>query len=272
MGDMRSEPKNEKVEPADPASIFEEVQIARLPETEASRDALRHESGNWKEQSIPALQRKVVDAELANLHRGIIAPVYASLIHTLKQIPLAEFSLLDAACASGFYSEVIRMLDKRNIHYAGSDYSRAMVDMARSLYPDEHFEVQDLTSLTYDVKSIDVVLLSGVLEHIPDYEKALQEACRVAKKYVILHRLPFTDHSENEYTLGSQYSIKTPRIYFARKVLLADLERHHPFLSHEQDSYPATRKLRDQWKLRLKVFLGLESAGRQTKTLLLSRR
>lgn len=253
------------------ARIYGEVQVVQIPETAVSREELRSLSENWKEQSIPELQRKVVDAELGNLHRGIISPVYSSLIDTLKQIPLSEFILLDAACASGYYSEVIRVLDKRRIRYIGSDYSPAMVETAQRHYPDQRFEVQNLTALSYSEKSVDVLLISGVLEHIPDYEKAIGEACRVASRHVIIHRLPFTDREENEYTLGSQYSIKTPRIYFSRKLLLAEMAKHHFSLRHEQDTYPSACTFRERWKSRLKILLGLESPGRQTKTLLFSR-
>src|SRR3990172_2007436 len=143
---MRSEPKIQKESLEESARIYQEVQLVQFPETSANRDELRLQSENWKDPTIPKLQRRVVDAELENLHRGVISPVYSSLVETLTHIPLSEFTLLDAACASGYYSEVIRTLDKRRIRYIGSDYSPAMIESAKKYYPHQQFVVQNLTT------------------------------------------------------------------------------------------------------------------------------
>ena len=56
------------------------------------------------------------------------------------------------------------------------------------LYEKYNFSKQDITSLSFSNLHFETLLMSGVLEHIPNYELAISEACRVASKYVILHR------------------------------------------------------------------------------------
>ena len=67
-----------------------------------------------------------------------------------------------------------------------------------------------------------MVLLAGVLEHIPDYRRAIEEAARVAREYLIVHRCPTTSTREHERTIGTQYNIRTPRTFFAQKVLASE--------------------------------------------------
>jgi len=46
--------------------------------------------------------------------------------------------------------------------------------------------VGDLCAAPFPDNSFDLVIVSNVLEHIFDFEKAIQEAARISKKYVIL--------------------------------------------------------------------------------------
>ena len=115
------------------------------------------------------MQRTVADIQLQTSRAGSWTPSSPPL-RPLSSTSIGRgFSILDAACASGYYSEVIAALDPRPIDYAGCDYSPAMIEMARAHYPDLPFSVQDLTALTLEDRSVDAVLLAGVLEHIPDY-------------------------------------------------------------------------------------------------------
>jgi SAM-dependent methyltransferase len=170
---------------------------------------------------------------LANLEEGIVDPVFVPVIEALNALPLEHFSLLDAACATGYYSEVVQSQVPKPVQYRGCDFSSAMIEQARRYYPDLQFDVEDLTGLTYPDRGFDVVLLSGALEHIPGFEDAVSEACRVCSSYLILHRCPLTSGSEHEYTAGSQYNIETSRIYFSRRPLINGFAQHGLALDRE---------------------------------------
>src|SRR6187402_986867 len=105
------------------AQAYKEAQTLRVAEVPASDDELGELAGSWQDGEIPGLQRTVADIQLANLKRGVVDPVFTSLAAALKHVELSQFSILDAACASGYYSEVIAALDPRPIEYVGCDYS-----------------------------------------------------------------------------------------------------------------------------------------------------
>lgn len=70
--------------------------------------------------------------------------------------------------------------------YKGTDYSFAMVDVAKEMYPFGDFEVQDARALKEEDNSWDCVLLMHALDHLDDYEAAIKEAARVSRKYVCI--------------------------------------------------------------------------------------
>jgi trans-aconitate methyltransferase len=70
---------------------------------------------------------------LANLAAGIVDRVFEPVIDALTALPLERFSLLDAGCATGYYSEVIRSRVPKDVWYRGCDFSEAMVEQARAL-------------------------------------------------------------------------------------------------------------------------------------------
>lgn len=260
--------------PANPddrvARAYKEAQTLSAVEVVASDDELDELAGNWKNDEIPDLQRTVVDVQMANLAQGIVDPVFASLGIALKRVELPRFSILDAACASGYYSEAIGALDPRPIEYTGCDYSPAMIESARAHYPDLPFSVQDLTALTLGDRSFDVVLLAGVLEHIPDYRRAIAEATRVGGGYVIVHRCPITSSQVHERTIGTQYNIRTPRTFFSRPLLKKEFAAAGFELIGSVEVYPK----RSSWRRRARqLATGWRTRDRRgTLTLVFRRR
>ena len=105
------------------------------------------------------------------------------------------------------------------VTYHGCDDSSATVDSARLNYPGLRFDVADATQTGLADRSSDAIMLSGVLEHIPDYSGAIDELCRLANSDIILHRLPLTKGREPAFIKGAQYNIETPRIYFQKPLI-----------------------------------------------------
>ena len=202
-------------------AIYRATKTLHVDERAVTIRDLEPLADRWKDEGTPPLQRQVAEVQLENLRNGVVDPVFAALGKALGSIPLTSFSLLDAACATGYYSEIIRHLDPREIAYTGCDYSSAMIETARTIYPNLSFSVQDITALGQPDRSYDVVLASGVLEHVPEFEKAIAQVCRVADAYVIVHRCPITSEPTHRHTIGSQYNIETPRTWFAKRPFLA---------------------------------------------------
>ncbi|MBN1257226.1 MAG: class I SAM-dependent methyltransferase [Planctomycetes bacterium] len=254
-------------------AVYEEAQQLKLGETRAAEEELNSLSNNWQDANIPLLQCRVVELQLENLRKGIVDPVFAVLGKALRAIPPVNFSLFDGAAASGYYSEVIHTLDPRAITYQGSDYSEAMARTARANYPKIPYLVQDLTNLAHPDRSFDVVLLSGVLEHIPRYREAISEACRLARKYIILHRAPLTTAPEHCHTIGSQYNIRTPRTWYSRKLLLAEFKANGYAVIWESKIYPEAIPFTRRFKQALKRLVkGRREEIRTYKTLVFARK
>ena len=106
-------------------------------------------------------------------------------------------SLLDVGCGTG---PIYQLIVERHqpLIYKGVDYSWAMIDIAKKEFPEANFEVQDARHLKEEENSWDCVLLMHALDHLDDYQSAINEAASVAKKYVciILWR-PFVTEGTN---------------------------------------------------------------------------
>lgn len=92
--------------------------------------------------------------------------------------------VLDAACGpatelTGYKEENLK------VEYTGLDKGESMIRIANERHPEANFVIGDVNELKFSDKSFDVVLLRHVLEHLPSYERAVQEAVRVARRRVI---------------------------------------------------------------------------------------
>ncbi len=107
------------------------------------------------------------------------------------------YSLLDVGCGTGPIYELIKtttepttdditLFKKWNFKYKGTDYSRTMIETCRNLFPEGDWAVEDARKLSEESSSWDCVLLMHSLDHLDDYQAAISEAARVAKKYVCI--------------------------------------------------------------------------------------
>ena len=85
---------------------------------------------------------------------------------------------LDAACGTGRFAE---FLAKRGHRVIGVDSSPDMLAHARRRVPDGEFYVGDLDRLPLADDSVDVVVCSLALVHVPDLQPVLAEFARVLR-------------------------------------------------------------------------------------------
>lgn len=94
-------------------------------------------------------------------------------------------SLLDVGCGSGCeYENIIKY--NRDIKYKGTDYAETFILACKDMFPEADWEVQSAEDLKEDDNSFDTVLLRHMLECLPHYETAIEEAWRVARKRVVM--------------------------------------------------------------------------------------
>lgn len=119
--------------------------------------------------------------------------------------------ILDAGCGSGTKT---LLLAARGLDVTGADFSDYVLDKARAaaevagLANCARFSREDLLALSFDDGYFPYVFCWGVVMHIPDYERALDELVRVVRPggYLILSE-------------GNMYSVQSVLLRWIKKAL-----------------------------------------------------
>lgn len=168
----------------------------------------------WCDDDLPNRQRRLVDKQLTAYRNGDSNANFDTLVEIISALNTSDdMSLLEVGCSSGYYSEVLASRGI-SVDYHGCDYSSGFIKLARYFYPSLSFEVADATHLPYIDRCFDVVVSGCCLLHIPEYELAIAETARVAKKWAIFHRTPVLHHSPVQYFTKEAYGVKTIEIHF----------------------------------------------------------
>lgn len=86
--------------------------------------------------------------------------------------------VLEVGCGSGYYTRALVGLGAR---VTATDLSPAYVEQAQRLAPEAAFRVEDAQNLSFQDESFDRLLLTEVVEHVPDPVAVVQEAARVLR-------------------------------------------------------------------------------------------
>jgi SAM-dependent methyltransferase len=90
-------------------------------------------------------------------------------------------SVLEVGCGTGVLArEVIKKVGSTG-SVTGLDLSESMLEVARNICPDAHFQQGNATDLPFDDESFDVAIASFVLMFVPDPVQAVSELWRVLK-------------------------------------------------------------------------------------------
>ncbi len=232
---------------------------------ERAPEVIRRLSGSWADDGIPALQREAVDRQLGEYRAGKPNAGFDALAEILlHNVPdLGAKTLLEIGCASGYYSEVLRL---RNVaaSYRGCDISPALVGLARQTYPSLPFDVEDATRLSYADDSFDIVVSGCCILHIPEYERAIAEAARVAREFVVFHSTPVVHLTGPWYYTKKAYGVEMVEIHFNEQKLLRAFVRHG-LHSHDINTYQLVEKKTGREFVLYKTYLCHKEliAGRQ---------
>lgn len=195
-------------------------------------------ASSWQDADFDR-QWAIAERQLEQLRRGEPPPVFASFIALMNGYVdrSRPWSLLDCACTTGYYLDVIRMALPHRIGFTGSDLSDAAIGIARARHPDISWHVADVTRLPFADRAYDIVMASGVLEHVPEWRLALEQICRVAAEQIILHRLPIAPSGRFCDGEVEMYGISTPRYAFAYHEIIEILAQREFVLIGSLDTY-----------------------------------
>ena len=86
--------------------------------------------------------------------------------------------MVDLGCGTGVFTKILFDL---GFQTEGLDISDGLIEVARKKYPSILFKVGDVEALPYESESVDGILLSGILHHLPDLSRCAKEIFRVLK-------------------------------------------------------------------------------------------
>jgi ubiquinone/menaquinone biosynthesis C-methylase UbiE len=95
-------------------------------------------------------------------------------------LDLQNKDVLEIGCGSGYGAYLLSHLNPKS--YIGLDVMEEQIELARRNYPQFQFLIQDAEDLSQLADTTrDVVIIFGVLHHIPNWRKAIDEIVRVLK-------------------------------------------------------------------------------------------
>lgn len=197
-------------------------------------------SENWSQELVGKLQRVLVNYQLHQMKLNN-PPIVFSMIKDVFNKVEKDLSVLDIGCTSGYYYEILDYYYPNKFKYIGCDYNIESINLAKQYYPNIDFKTEDITKLNFADKSFDITFLSGVIEHVPNYNKGLDELCRITKKYIILHRLWLSDN-ETICRKGTQYFVPVIRNHYNKNEFIDKLYKNNFMVLWESNVYDGNCK------------------------------
>lgn len=169
----------------------------------------------WQDPRIPFSQYEIVRGELERYRIHKNDEPFAAFARCIEQIKTNERGarLLDVGASGGYYGEILKMIGWRG-QYTACDSSHAFAALAEGIYPGIDFDIADARHLPYRDDWFDIVLSSGCIMHIYEWQKAIAELARVSSRYVILHRTPIAE-IETRYFEKLAYEVKCLEVHFS---------------------------------------------------------
>ena len=157
-------------------------------------------------------------AEYDQLHSYEAHVEHARAISTaVEQIDRGSVtSALDIGCGTGLslnhLKSCLTTAGSAAPSLNGVDMTPGLIDRARERLPEADLQVCDGAELPFDDGSFDLVMIAGVLHHVPAPKRVISEAFRVSAKYILI-----SDH--NKYAFGGNITKRVRMILFCLGLL-----------------------------------------------------
>jgi SAM-dependent methyltransferase len=151
----------------------------------------RDRSRTWKRPDVAAKHTALVRTQLDTEPQELVP--FSLFLEGIARIAHDEnlpqpASFLDFGCGAGHYSLLLDRYFPRRFDYLGCDYSEAMVDEARMLFPAHRFVVNDVLHNTLDLDAFDMICANGLVDVVGDYRTALDTLLAPRAPFVLLNR------------------------------------------------------------------------------------
>lgn len=195
----------------------------------------------WKDPAIPQRHWDIIarEREMVANYRQALVPPYRAFCEAMSKVvqdtPASDLpiKIIEIGAATGFYDRVLKAAFHTSLfQYTALDYSPAFRDFAAKVHPDVPFLLGDATDLPLPDAMYDVAVSGCCVLHISNWEKAISEAVRVSKKYVLFHRTPLMEKRETFSFQKEAYGVQCMELSFNKKEFLAVLKKNGLKLVH----------------------------------------
>lgn len=158
--------------------------------------------------------------EVAKTQEALMQREYDAWLAGAKHAPFTAFdrlarktearSVVDMGCGAGIYGLLWSRIDRGR--YTGCDQSPQMIDLAmKHEVSKKGYWVCDAMSLPCPDQSFDMAFLGAILCCTEHWEKVVSEAARVARKYLLFHRMPmYADGPDTKVVMHDVYGAQAP--------------------------------------------------------------
>jgi ubiquinone/menaquinone biosynthesis C-methylase UbiE len=192
----------------------------------------------WYELAVANRQDDAYRSLIKQMYAGKPRQDFLNIAQAIRRAELANPSILEVGCGSGYYCEILAHLLQQPVRYVGLDYSKPMVRLASKYYPSSIFLAGDATALPFADESFDIVINGGALMHIRSYERAIVECRRVARQWCIFHTTPVLDHHETTFLQKDAYGEMSIEILFNKDELYSLFEQNELVIHHIMEGIP----------------------------------
>jgi len=191
-------------------------------------------SNAWQDASIPQKQWDIsVAKELVKIDEGKYYEVppfraFADSLYPIRKEPINN--VLEVGASSGYYGYLMDKLGYGHYdykwEYTALDYSKAFKKFAEEKFPGIKFDIGDALNLPYNDCWFDLVISGCCMIHLFDWKRAIREAVRVSKKYVMFHRTPLLTNTTTKFFTKEAYDVPCLEIWFGMQEFYKELEKN----------------------------------------------
>lgn len=175
--------------------------------------------GAWKAKRIAERQLALTAKQLAEMRAGNVIAPWLVLAEAVRKANGPQGSILEIGCSTGYHVQVLEYLLGTPLAYTGVDYSETMIGKARVEWPRAAFVVGDASDLPFPSGAFDVVISAAVIMHMRRWERAVREAARLARGWVVFHRTPILENG-TAYRIKMAYGVPCAELHFGRNQFL----------------------------------------------------
>lgn len=172
------------------------------------------------------------------MYEGSPRQDFAVGAQALRLTNLSRATLLEIGCGNGYYYEVLSHLTGCAMAYFGVDYSPAMIESAREHYPNLKFAAGEATQLPFADDSFDIAWSGTVLMHAVDYKKAIEETCRVGRRFCVFHSTPVLADRATTFLSKKAYGTQVAEVIISQVEFENLLHEQGLIILHILDSLP----------------------------------